>query len=86
MTHPGYHRQEGDQLHLFDIIGRRAPDIHSILSKLTDSSTIQIVFHYTPDYSGLDISNAPYDSGLFVKAGSGFSFAGNMKHPATSIA
>ncbi|CAM4389891.1 GNAT family N-acetyltransferase [Paenibacillus typhae] len=79
-------RQEGQELQLFDVISRREPDIHSILSKLADSGTTQIVFHYTPDYSGLEMSSTPYDSGLFVKTGMGFSFAGNMKHPATSIA
>lgn len=79
-------RQAGQELHLFDVISRREPDIHSILSKLADSGTAQIVFHYTPDYSGLEMSSTPYDSGLFVKTGSGFAFPEGIKHPATSIA
>ncbi|MNB80497.1 hypothetical protein D3C75_272610 [compost metagenome] len=79
-------QQEENELHVYDVISRKAPDIHAILSKLAGSSTARIIFHYTPDYSGLEISSAPYDSGLFVRACSGDAFPGGIKHPATSIA
>lgn len=79
-------QQENNQLHIYDIISRAEVDIHSILSRLAGSGTESIVFHFTPDYSGIEFEATPYHSGLFVKSASGDTFPALIKHPATSIA
>jgi predicted N-acetyltransferase YhbS len=78
-------QQENNQLHIFDIISQGQVDIGSILSKLAGSSTTEIVFHFTPDYGGIEVEGVPYHSGLFVKSFSGEAFPALIKHPATSI-
>ncbi|WP_342438694.1 GNAT family N-acetyltransferase [Paenibacillus sp. FSL L8-0436] len=79
-------KQEGKELNIFDIVFTKAIDIQAVLAKLASSETEKIVFHFTPDYIGIEAESPPYPGGLFVRTCGNSSFPAHMKHPATSIA
>jgi GNAT superfamily N-acetyltransferase len=79
-------KQEGKELDIFDIVFRKAIDIQAVLAKLAGSEAEKIVFHFTPDYIGIEAESTLYPGGLFVRTCGNSSFPAHMKHPATSIA
>ncbi|MFD2681734.1 GNAT family N-acetyltransferase [Bacillus seohaeanensis] len=80
--------QEDKQLNIFDIVSKREVKIDTILAKITNSDSNKIVFHYTPDYKGLDIQSDIFngDDVLFVKTKANNQFPLQIKHPLTSRA
>ena len=73
---------------LFDVVSMVPVSIERILAAITDGETNEIVFHYTPDYKGLEYMRSPYkrDGALFVKTNGGLEFPRDAKHPVTSEA
>ncbi len=80
--------QEDKQLNIFDIVSKREVKIDTILAKITNSDSNKIVFHYTPDYKGLDIQSDIFNSDdvLFVKTKGNNQLPLQIKHPLTSQA
>lgn len=79
-------QQENGQLELFDLISTQPFSCRDIALKLADSDTETIVFHFTPDDPGLELSGSSHSEGLFVRTQGGLQYPANIKHPATSIA
>ncbi len=81
-------KAEGKQIDLFDIVSKKEVSIHNILSKITNSDTNRIVFHYTPNYKGGDTQRDIFngDDVLFVKTSGTNHFPLQVKHPITSQA
>ncbi|MEK4009329.1 GNAT family N-acetyltransferase [Paenibacillus sp. FSL H3-0333] len=79
-------QQENGQLELFDLISTQPVSCGEIALKLADSDTETIVFHFTPDDDGLELSASNHSEGLFVRTPGGQQYPTNVKHPATSIA
>lgn len=81
-------KTKGKQIDLFDIVSKKEVCIDNILSKITNSDTNKIIFHYTPNYKGIytqsDIFNG--DGVLFVKTSGSNHFPLQVKHPITSQA
>lgn len=73
---------------LFDVISMAPISFERIVAAITDEGQNEIVFHYTPDYKGLEYSKNPYkrDGALFVKTNGSFEFPHHVKHPVTSEA
>ena len=80
--------KENGTVHLIDIISRAPVSMEGIFAAITDIETCKIVFHYTPDYKGLEYSLSPYkrEGALFVKTNGGLAFPRHVKHPVTSEA
>ncbi|MEK3712819.1 GNAT family N-acetyltransferase [Paenibacillus sp. FSL R7-0333] len=79
-------QQENGQLELFDLISAQPVSCRDIALKLADSDTETIVFHFTPDDPGRELSGSSHSEGLFVRTQGGQQYPANVKHPATSIA
>jgi len=80
--------QEGNQVDIFDIVSKQEVNIQDILSKITKNDSNKIVFHFTPDYEGLQIQKDIFkgDEVLFVKTNGSNQFPSYVKHPITSQA
>jgi predicted N-acetyltransferase YhbS len=80
--------QEGNQVHIFDIVSKEEVNIESILSKITNSNHNKIVFHYTPEYEDINTQTEIFngDEVLFVKTSGSNQFPLHVKHPITSQA
>lgn len=77
-----------EQLHIFDIVSKKEVEIENILYKIADSSIQKVIFHYTPDYSGIHLHNKVFDGSeiLFVKSSEGNEFPLDFRHPIMSQA
>lgn len=80
--------QEDRQLDIFDIVSKKEVNINKILSMISNQNTNQIVFHFTPDYRGMNIQGEIYKGNdvLFVKTSGNNQFPAEVKHPLTSQA
>jgi predicted N-acetyltransferase YhbS len=81
-------KTEDKQIDIFDIVSKKEVSIDNILSKITNSDTNKIVFHYTPNYKGIDTQSDILngDDVLFVKTSGSNHFPLQVKHPITSQA
>jgi len=79
---------EDEQVDIFDIISRKEINLGNILSKITNTNTKKIIFHYTPDYPGIQTQSENFngDDVLFVKTNGNNTFPNQVKHPITSKA
>jgi predicted N-acetyltransferase YhbS len=80
--------QEGNQVDIFDIVSKNEVNIQDILSKITNNDSKKIVFHFTPDYEGIQTQKDIFkgDEVLFVKTNGISQFPSYVKHPITSQA
>lgn len=79
---------EGGTIQLFDVISKQPVNIERILAGIADEKHSEIVFHFTPDYKGLNFDRSPLqtDGALFVRTNGGLRFPLYVKHPVTSEA
>jgi len=77
-----------DILHIFDIISKEEFEIVNVLQSIANEQTQKIVFHYMPDYKGLnyEIEEFHDDTVLFVRYNSDMTLPKFCKHPVTSQA
>ncbi|MCM3666792.1 GNAT family N-acetyltransferase [Mesobacillus subterraneus] len=80
--------KEEDKVHLYDVISKAPININMLLERITPKKTSEIVFHYAPDYEGLEYELSPFqrEGALFVKKGAALAFPSSVKHPVTSEA
>ncbi|WP_282937379.1 GNAT family N-acetyltransferase [Paenibacillus sp. RC67] len=76
------------RLDIFDIISRKEFNIETVLSRIAGPDIKQIVFHYTPDYKGIQLQPSIFKGSdvLFVKTNGAFSLPTQIKHPITAQA
>lgn len=79
-------RKENNRLDLYDVISRKEIRLPDIVEKIADSGIEQIVFHFTPDSTAIDLESTLYQGGLYVRTTGGQPYPAGVKHPATSIA
>lgn len=82
------YKKENKQVDIFDIISKKGIDIDNILSKIIDVDINKIVFHYTPDYKGINTESNIFNGSevLFVKENGTNHFPLEIKHPLISQA
>ncbi len=80
------YKKENKHMDIFDIINIKEVKIQDILTKIAGSDTETITFHFTPDYSGIDIKSVISHGGLFVRTNGENFYPVHVKHPITSIA
>ncbi|WP_042460024.1 GNAT family N-acetyltransferase [Neobacillus dielmonensis] len=82
------YKKEEEQIDIFDIISKKEIHIEEVLTKISDVDTKKVVFHYTPDYIGIETKRDIYngDEVLFVRTGGDDLFPLQIKHPITSQA
>ena len=82
------YESDDEQVDIFDIVSKKEVDIDRILSKICDSKTNKVIFHYTPDYKGIKTQRnfSHGDNVLFVKNSGNNEFFVKGKHPITSQA
>lgn len=78
-------QQENGQLEIFDLISTQPVSCRDMALQLADSNTEKIVFHFTPDDSGLELTGSSYSEGLYVRNQGGQEYPAGLKHPATYI-
>lgn len=78
-------QQENGQLEIFDLISTQPVSCRDMALQLADSNTEKIVFHFTPDDPGLELSSSSYSEGLFVRNQGSPEYPSGLKHPATYI-
>ena len=80
-------KQDEEKLLLYDIISRKEIGLRSIIDRIRNNRTRNILFHFIPDAEGLEISCKPLepDNGLFIMSDSEI-FNGNFLFPVTSQA
>lgn len=81
-------KKENKQIDIFDIISKTEINIDDILTKITDRNTNKVVFHYTPDYKGINTESNIFNGSdvLFVRTNGNNHFPIQVKHPLTSQA
>ncbi|MDP4172271.1 MAG: GNAT family N-acetyltransferase, partial [Bacillota bacterium] len=81
-------QERNDVLHLFDLVSKAEVDIMKIVAKIAAPATKQVLFHYSPDYSGIQTSKMPFvdDTKLFIRNRTNINFPLHFKHPLTSHA
>jgi GNAT superfamily N-acetyltransferase len=79
---------EDEKVQLFDLISIAPVNLHNILEGIINKKTTEVVFHYTPDYEGLEYMRKPFhrDGALFVKTQGDFKFPSFVRHPVTTEA
>ncbi|WP_456277869.1 GNAT family N-acetyltransferase [Bacillus sp. AK128] len=81
------YKEEGSQLHLFDLVSNKEVDLLSVINEIASSETEKVIFHYMPDIQGVDLESEPYQGEqLFIKMKSDLRFPEGIKHPITSQA
>ncbi|MBP0726439.1 GNAT family N-acetyltransferase [Bacillus sp. RG28] len=77
-----------DVLHIFDIVSKEKFDIVNVLQAIANEQTQKIVFHYMPDYKGLNYEIVEFhdDTVFFVRYTSDMTLPTFSKHPVTSQA
>jgi predicted N-acetyltransferase YhbS len=77
-----------NQIDIFDIISKKEIKIEAILTRIANKGLTKIVFHYTPDYEGIEFESdfLKREGALFVKTNNGHLFPVKVKHPITSEA
>jgi GNAT superfamily N-acetyltransferase len=80
--------KEDGKVQLFDIISMAPVNINNILKGIIDKKTTEVVFHYTPDYEGLEYTIRPFhrDGALFVKTQGQLKLPSFVRHPVTTEA
>ncbi|WP_026696126.1 GNAT family N-acetyltransferase [Peribacillus kribbensis] len=81
-------QQDGNILHIFDIISPKSFSLENIICTLADKESAYIYFHYTPEQEHLPFLKSPYQDTnvLFIKNQSGVILPEAFKHPITSQA
>jgi predicted GNAT family N-acyltransferase len=81
-------QDEGECLHLYDVVSPGKVNIQSILNKIVTSNSKKVVFHYHPDESELNFNKQPYQSSnvFFIKNLTNVLLPSEIKHPLTSQA
>ena len=79
---------EDEKIDIYDIVSRKEVNLESILSKISNGVTKKVVFHYTPDYPGIELQSEVFhgDDVLFVRTSGSIEFPANVKHPITAKA
>ncbi|WP_028552405.1 GNAT family N-acetyltransferase [Paenibacillus sp. UNC451MF] len=79
---------EPSRLDIYDIISQKEIGIERVLARIAGDGIKKIVFHYTPDYNGIQLESSSFkgDDVLFVKTKGSVSFSAPMKHPITAQA
>ncbi|WP_342042228.1 GNAT family N-acetyltransferase [Bacillus sp. OTU2372] len=82
------YKKDENKIDIFDIIFKKEINIQDILSKITDRQINKIVFHYTPDYEGINTDSNLFNGKevLFVRASSNNRLPLQIKHPLTAQA
>ncbi|MDL4842333.1 GNAT family N-acetyltransferase [Aquibacillus rhizosphaerae] len=77
------YKKNDSQIDIFDIISKQEVNFDKILSKITDHETNNIVFHYTPDYKGINTKSSLINGSdtLFLKTISKNEFPFQSRHP-----
>jgi len=72
-----------NKLHLYDVIASHAVPIEDLISKIANSETTEVIFHFTPgNLSALSRRRLPKDDGvLFVRTTGENVYPINMSHP-----
>lgn len=80
--------KEDGKVQLFDLISMAPVNLNNILEGIINKKTTEVVFHYTPDYEGLEYIRRPFhrDGALFVKTHGELQFPSLVIHPITSEA
>ncbi len=79
--------QEDKQVDIYDIVSNKEVNIVNVLSKITNSDTNKIVFHFTPDYKGINAQSELFngDDVFFIKMnGNDNYFPSELKYPITT--
>ncbi|MDQ6598232.1 GNAT family N-acetyltransferase [Bacillus salipaludis] len=79
-------QQEGETLHLYDVISDRQIDLLHLISQLRNSETTKVVFHYTPEIAEVQMGECQGGNVLFVRNTGNIKFPKHFKHPITSQA
>jgi hypothetical protein len=81
-------QDEGECLHMYDIVSPGKINIQSILNKIVTSNSKRVVFHYHPDEPELNFNKQPDQSSnvLFIKNLTNVLLPLEFKHPLTSQA
>jgi GNAT superfamily N-acetyltransferase len=81
------YKQEGDTLHLYDVISQIPFQIDSVLAGIADEKTMKVVFYFTPELT-LDVEYEKYDDSgaMFVKLNEDVKLPKKFKHPMISQA
>jgi len=74
---------EGNKLHLYDVIASHTVVIENLLTKIANSDTTEVIFHFTPkNPSALSRRRLSKDDGvLFARATEDHVYPINMSHP-----
>ncbi|WP_246145535.1 GNAT family N-acetyltransferase [Bacillus rubiinfantis] len=77
-----------NEINIIDIISKQPVNIHHVLNDIANGEHDRIIFHYTPDYQGINLYTYPAKDGgtLFVKTNGDHCFPAQVKHPITSEA
>lgn len=62
-------------LHLYDVIGRKKPELTAILQRFVPSGVKKVLFYFTPDFKDVDVMYTPYkseDYTFFVRSDAAF--------------
>lgn len=81
-------KENENELLLYDVISKNEISIPEVLNKISSGKTKKVVFHFTPDFGGMDITDKPLDdpdSTLFIK-GEGINITKKFLFPITSHA
>ncbi len=78
---------ENEQLHIYDIISKKAVDFYNLLKGIITEDTKKVVFHFTPDLLDIDAkySFSETDDAFFVKPLS-IDITTKFKYPITAQA
>ncbi|SFA71006.1 MULTISPECIES: GNAT family N-acetyltransferase [unclassified Bacillus (in: firmicutes)] len=79
-------KQDGDQLHVFDIISSKNIEIESILKEICSSNINEIIFYFTPYIQDVEMNVFEGSEIMFVKKAEGLELPVLFKHPLTSQA
>lgn len=81
-------QNDGDILHLYDVVCTKKVKLQDILSKIATTDTKKVVFHYHPDEKEVTLDKNPFQSSnvLFIKNLTNASLPNEFKHPITSQA
>jgi predicted N-acetyltransferase YhbS len=81
-------KKDENRVNIFDIISNKQIKIENILPKIVKKDINRIIFHYTPDYKGVNIKSDIFNGSevLFVKVNGENFLPEKFKHPITSQA
>lgn len=81
-------KENENELLIYDVISKNEISIPEVLNKISSGKTKKVIFHFTPDFSDMNITDKPLedpDSTLFIK-GEGINVRKKFLFPITSRA